>query len=194
MKYTIVIILLFIGITLPAQNADFLLLKKIYRDSSHSGVGFFRAISNSVSYVNIASPAVLYLYGHNNDAPVLKREAFKTGSALLLAGGISGLIKIAAKRKRPYIKYPNDFVPGQKTGPHSFPSGHTAMAFANATAVSLATKEPGVIIPSFIWAGAVSYSRMYLGVHFPSDILGGMIIGVGAGVIIWQLDELIQKN
>lgn len=195
MNFRFILVLIgFFALELKAQVADYYLLKKIYKDSSFAATQVFKGVSNSVSYVSILQPTALYLYGHNNDLPQLKREALKNCASVMLASGISGALKIAIKRKRPYNKYPDFFKAKQHTGPHSFPSGHAAMAFANATAVSLATREPGVIIPSFLWAGAVAYSRMYLGVHFPSDVLGGMIIGIGAGVIVWQIDQLLLKN
>ena len=82
------------------------------------------------------------------------------------------------------IPHPDDF---------SFPSGHTAASFASVTALWLAGKKQ--------WAMAalpvgvlIAFSRMYLCVHYPTDILGGVIIGILSGVLGYKIIKLILKN
>jgi undecaprenyl-diphosphatase len=58
----------------------------------------------------------------------------------------------------------------------SFPSGHTAAAFVIATLLS--NFFPGLTIPAYLWSLAVGFSRLYLGVHYPTDVLAGMLIGI----------------
>ena len=79
-------------------------------------------------------------------------------------------LKFAINRKRPFVTYP-DIEKIASAGSKSFPSGHTSDAFATATSLSLAFPKWYVITPSFVWACAVGYSRMDLGVHYPSDVL-----------------------
>jgi len=63
----------------------------------------------------------------------------------------------------------------------SFPSGHTQASFAAATALFFHRRRAGLV--ALILAVVISFSRLYLCVHFPSDVLAGMIIGVGLGFL-----------
>ena len=75
----------------------------------------------------------------------------------------------------------------------SFPSGHTTTAFAVATTASLIAyrrKQWWVIPVSFLWAIGVGLSRIYRGVHWPTDVLGGICAGVLGGCL---LDIAVQK-
>jgi undecaprenyl-diphosphatase len=65
---------------------------------------------------------------------------------------------------------------------HSFPSGHAATAFAAAAIVALLFG--GYYYLGFIPALLVAYSRMYMGVHFPSDVLGGAVLGSAAALLV----------
>ena len=72
---------------------------------------------------------------------------------------------------------------------HSFPSGHTASAFVLAT--MLCSKKPEMKYFFFGLAAIVGISRVYLGVHYPSDILVGGLIGIGAGKIMLKHQDKI---
>lgn len=83
------------------------------------------------------------------------------------------------------ISRPDDF---------SFPSGHTAASFASVTALWLAGKKQWALtaLPVGI---LIAFSRMYLCVHYPTDILGGVLVGVGCGWMGAKLAEMFwQKN
>jgi undecaprenyl-diphosphatase len=66
-------------------------------------------------------------------------------------------------------------------GLYGFVSSHAANTFAVATFISLLLRKQWVTIMLVSWAILVSYSRIYLGVHYPGDILGGIIVGVTCG-------------
>ena len=98
--------------------------------------------------------------------------------AVLAADGIAGIVKDAVGEKRPREPDPLVTIPHS----HSFPSGHTATSFAGATALSLL--YPRGTPAFFLLAAAIAYSRLYVGVHFPLDILGGIVIGVATALLL----------
>ena len=150
--------------------------------------------SNSVYPALVVAPTSLLLTGYVQDDKVMMRNGLKTGVAIGLNMLLTSGLKYAINRKRPYEQYPNDIIKRTDSGPYSFPSGHTSSAFAVATAVTLATKKWYLAVPSYAYACAVGYSRMRLGVHFPSDVLGGMVIGIGSSLLIFQVDKWLQKK
>jgi undecaprenyl-diphosphatase len=99
-------------------------------------------------------------------------------ASVLVADGIAGIVKVAVGEKRPTD--PNPLI----TIPHSnsFPSGHAATAFAGATALSLVC--PRAAPAFYLLAAAIAYSRLYVGVHFPLDVAGGIVIGVATALLL----------
>lgn len=124
----------------------------------------------------------------------MMRNGYKSILTLGMASGISIVLKKIIDRPRPFVTYPNDIIKRTDAGPHSFPSGHTTATFATATALTLSTKKWEIAVPSFVYAGFVAYSRMRLGVHYPTDVLAGAAIGAGSGFLIWQADKWYRKR
>jgi membrane-associated phospholipid phosphatase len=69
----------------------------------------------------------------------------------------------------------------------SFPSGHTTTAFACALVLAAAVRRPLVRAAFFLLAAAIGFSRLYVGVHFPLDVLGGALLGLAYGALALQL-------
>jgi len=90
------------------------------------------------------------------------------------------IIKNLVKRDRPCEVLANVNRRITPSDQFSFPSGHTAAAFAIATLVSI--QFPILVAPMITWALLVGFSRIYLGVHYPTDILAGIVIGVTSGL------------
>jgi undecaprenyl-diphosphatase len=101
---------------------------------------------------------------------------FLTVAAVMLADLVTLALKLFVERPRPFIRYaePKVLVPI----PHdpSFPSGHSATSFAAATMLSFSF--PGLAPVLLLLAAAVAYSRVYVGVHYPIDVICGAALGV----------------
>lgn len=138
--------------------------------------------------VSIAVPSSFFLYGIFAHDSAAKRNSLVMGASLAASTLITVGLKYSFNRKRPFVTYPNLVTQKSEAGSPSFPSGHTSAAFATATSLSLAYPKWYVIAPSFLWAGAVGYSRMELGVHYPSDVLVGALIGVGSSFLMWKVN------
>lgn len=194
MKKLIAILVLslftFIG---SSQNADVRFLKACNAGNMPVWDKTMNGVSFSVYPVMPASVVGIWSYGYFNKDKEMMRNGYKSALTIGLAEGISYALKASIKRDRPFVTYPNDITKRTDVGPLSFPSGHTTAAFATATALSLSTKKWQVIVPSYVYAGFVGYSRMRLGVHYPSDVLAGALIGIGSGFLVWQVDKMIRK-
>ncbi|HTA33601.1 MAG TPA: phosphatase PAP2 family protein [Solirubrobacteraceae bacterium] len=109
-----------------------------------------------------------------------QRAAGRGIVAIAVAAALAnGPAKLIARRRRPFSRSRPTLIRMPRST--SFPSGHTAAAFAFATAASA---EMPVLAPVLVpVAGAVAYSRVHTGVHYPSDVTAGLAIGICSGLI-----------
>ena len=106
------------------------------------------------------------------------RSACRVLPALYLATfTVEMPIKKYFRRKRPFISIVRAIVVGRKPGSYSFPSGHSAAAFAGATLLQAC--YPRARSALFAIALLVAFSRVYLGAHYPGDVLSGSVAGAG---------------
>ena len=125
--------------------------------------------------------------------PKTRKAGIIVAAALLMDLILCNLIlKNLVARVRPYdvntaiailIKKPLDF---------SFPSGHTAASFAAMTALFLA-KMKKAWIAALVLAVLIAFSRLYFYVHYPTDVLGGAIVGILSGIIGYAIVEKLDK-
>lgn len=105
------------------------------------------------------------------------------------------ILKELFARTRPYeIRQPLEMIL-EKQSDFSFPSGHTSVSFTAVTVFFLAEKTHRRIWKiALIIASCIAFSRMYFYVHFPTDILGGIFVGIVAGISGYSLVEYFEKR
>ncbi len=155
--------------------------------------GTFRFLSDSDAPICIATPVAIFSYGIIKKNETLKQNAIYIAESFVVSSIITVGLKYSVNRIRPFNTY--SFIEKEASaGSPSFPSGHTSSAFCNATSLSLAFPKWYVIVPSYIWASSVAYSRMHLGVHYPSDVLVGAIIGSGSAYLCYKVNKYLAKR
>jgi membrane-associated phospholipid phosphatase len=188
-----VLIFGFLQLKAYSQNADIDLLKHINLDRNRSLDESFSDITNSAAPVSFGTPVIMCGIGFIKHDSVLIRNSISIASSVAATVIITTIAKYSINRPRPFVTYP--FIEKKSAGGSpSFPSGHTSEAFALATSVSLTYPRWYIIGPSFLWASAVGYSRMDLGVHYPSDVLAGAILGAGCSWITFKVNKMLNNR
>jgi undecaprenyl-diphosphatase len=117
--------------------------------------------------------------------------------AVVLSERTSVLIKNAFDRPRPChepsLQGLVHMVNGMCGGMYGFVSSHAANSFNVAFLSLMFIKRRWYTVCIIIWASAISYSRIYLGVHYPADVLGGAILGAAIGWGVYKLYEAADK-
>jgi membrane-associated phospholipid phosphatase len=170
------------------QRFDDKFLIKLALERNDSETKRMLFLSNSLGYVAYSVPVALMVGGIVRHDSQMRQNALYVGSSAAITLGATLLMKTVFKRRRPFVQNLK-IVAVYNAGSTSFPSGHASTSFAVATALSRAYPKWYVIIPSYLWAGSVGYSRMYLGVHYPSDVFGGALLGTTTS---WLLRPAIK--
>lgn len=119
-----------------------------------------------------------------------KRLASKLlGAAVLSLVNCNLILKPIVNRIRPYDLDNTIVLISKGESDASFPSGHTFYAFAAAIVCFMYNKKLGAVM--FVYAVLVAFSRLYLYVHFPTDVLFGIIFGIITGIIAYKLEDYI---
>ena len=116
----------------------------------------------------------------------------RVGAAILIAESLSGGLKEWIERDRPAVADPDPETLVELPATYSFPSGHATVSFACATVLALAV--PRLAWPLFILAGLISFSRVYVGVHYPFDVLAGAVLGVGVAIALRMLATALRRS
>lgn len=182
------------GGTVTAQNWDINLLKSINADRNRQLDPGFKTISNSVLPVTIIAPASLMIYGAVAKDSLTLRNGLVIGASIAVGIAFTQGLKYSINRTRPYLEHPLLLDPATTENTPSFPSSHTSIAFSVATSVSLCYPKWYVITPMYLWAGAVGYSRMHLGVHYPSDVFAGALVGSGCAFLSYKANQWYHKR
>lgn len=193
MKKYLVLLLLVPILSGYSQNPDIDILRSINLNRNKNLDGFYKGITNSAVPVAFGVPVVIFGYGLIKKDSVSTHKGIYIGASVVVASGATFVLKYIVNRPRPYITYP-DIENVTSEGSPSFPSGHTSAVFSMATSISLVYPKWYVIAPAYLWAGAVGYSRMDLGLHYPSDVLMGAIIGAGSAYLCYKGQQWLYKK
>jgi membrane-associated phospholipid phosphatase len=179
--------------TIHAQGLDYQILKDLNQYQSPSDNKFQIFISDADAPIVLGVPVAMVGISFLNKDKDLRRKGIEACIAQGLNVATVYLIKEIVKRPRPFVTYP-DLKNVTTEGSWSFPSGHTSSAFAFATSLSLSYPKWYVIVPTYTFASAVGFSRMYLNVHYPSDVLVGAILGSASAWVTWKVSKKLQAK
>ena len=196
MRKLLMLVALFVCLSTTASKAQSIAelntLRRINPNNPNSAV--WNNLSNTSKYISVGVPVGYFVAGLMHDDKALKQKAAYTAAAILLNTASTTLLKNVIKRERPYNSYTGIF-PDKIESDYAFPSGHTSSAFATATSLAIATKKWYVAVPAFAWSAGVGYSRIYLGQHYPSDVIMGALVGSSSALIChWATKQLAKRN
>lgn len=168
-------------------QADFAVL---YWIREHLCCGFLDAVMPVLSdSMNAGIPCIL-LAAVLLCVPKTRRTGLAIGIALA-SGFLFGnmVVKSVVARVRPYEVDTLIELLVERLSDFSFPSGHAIACFGTATVLTVRHRKAGVA--ALVLAALVAFSRLYLFVHYPTDVLAGTVIGVGAGLFGCKLAGLL---
>lgn len=187
MKIKCLCFLLLIGFSSISQSGELKLLNNINPTNPNSS--FQKMISNSTYAVVLGTTLGSLTLSLINKDSTLKHKSYNILGSLAINVLTTEILKRVAQRERPFVQ--NSFIHPYQTdeADRSFPSGHTSNAFSFATSISLNFPKWYVVVPAYAWASSVGYSRMYLGVHYPTDVLAGAILGSASAIISQKINK-----
>ncbi len=184
--------LLLVANTLQAQSSSEVnTLRRINPDNPNNAV--WTSLSTTSKYISVGVPVGYFVAGLVHDNKELKQKAAYTAAAILLNTATTTLLKNVVKRERPYHTYTGIF-PDKIESDFAFPSGHTSSAFATATSLAITTKKWYITVPALAWSAGVGYSRIYLGQHYPSDVIMGALVGSSSALICYWASKQLAKR
>ncbi len=184
---------LLLASNVQSQNLNLSILKSINPQNPNSA--FWKTSSSSVYFISGGVAFGTLATGLIKKDKKLQINGCESLISIGAGSFVSEILKTTFDETRPGDKYPNEVFPSKQVHGRSFPSGHTTLAFATATTLALQYKKWYVVVPAYLWASSVGYSRMYLGKHYPSDVFAGAIIGIGAGYFShWVTKKVFKKH
>jgi len=196
MRKLLMLVALFVCLSTTVTQAQSIselnTLRRINPNNPNSAV--WNNLSSTSKYISVGVPVGYFVAGLIHNDKALKQKAAYTAASILLNTASTTLLKNVVKRERPYNTYTGIF-PDKIESDYAFPSGHTSSAFATATSLAIATKKWYVAVPAFAWSAGVGYSRIYLGQHYPSDVIMGALVGSSSALIChWASKQLLKRK
>lgn len=129
-----------------------------------------------------------------------KKVAILGLTALFVSNVVVFLLKFTIAEPRPFLTLPNVDLLVPENEIYSFPSGHTASSFAAAVVIGLSYKlklrsqSYRLIYPLLTFAVVIGFSRVYVGVHYPLDVIFGAIVGILSGLLVLKIGDKVLIN
>ena len=156
-------------------------------------IPFLQFISSVTTYVSIAVVIMVFIFSFIRKQSLLRYYSLILAIVLIAVAVVSPVMKSLIYRERPFYTHQH-IEKRSEGGESSFPSGHSMEAFALAVTLSLCFRRKSVTITAVTWALLVGYSRIALGVHYPSDVLAGMLIGGFLGWLILYIFKMANPS
>lgn len=156
-------------------------------------------LTNGLTWIPLYVALLYLVIKNNSDIRQILFIIAGTGLCVLLAGTLNDeLVKPGIARFRPtrdpIIAHLIDVVDGYRGGRYGFFSSHAANTFSIAMFFSLLVKSRTLSIMLILWSLVNCWTRMYLGVHFPGDILCGLVWGGFVGTAVYFLYKYFSKQ
>lgn len=184
---------LFSSTTFAQADWEMDYLKNLEENRTQGKTSFYNVVSGSAYIFTLGTPLSYLITGAIKKDKTLKKRALYITESVGIATAIAFTTKELVKRERPAIQDLTFHSENNATN-YSFPSGHTSAAFSLATSMSIINHKWFVVVPSFAWATMVGYSRMYLGVHYPSDVIVGALVGTGSAWLSYRLNKWMHPK
>ncbi len=151
----------------------------------------------SIFFTSAVVPPALFAVSRMNEHYYDENTSVLLGTSEVISYGVTYTLKRVLKRTRPFGEH-RDVNHSQADDfgidNYSFPSGHSTVAFAFATSLSLRYNDKPLLIAGlYTYSSLIAVGRVYLGVHYPSDVVGGMIVGAGTSILVNSLRKDIIK-
>ena len=153
---------------------------------------FIIFLASYFQYIIVLALFVVLYYSTRPNSEKVKIFLTSIVAAAVARLGLAELIRLFYHRLRPFLAYPDKINPLLADYDPSFPSGHTIFFFAFSMVVYKYNRKWG------LWSFGASFfigiSRVIAGVHYPSDILGGVILGIVVGYLVYLIAERKSKT
>lgn len=205
-KIALILFLLGVSIQLNAQDTAYILQSEnfdqtLFRKLNGHRTGFLDLTvpisEKPVPFALLITPLSLYVSSRFTDNYYDENSAALLGTSNALTVAATLLTKETVRRKRPMLSMDNiyfdkDFF--KRNDRFSFPSGHASISFSIATSLTLRYPDnPYLITGLYLRALVVSFGRIYIGAHYPADVLVGALIGTGSAFLVNSLRKDIIK-